>query len=131
MTTPVDLSVGLLRRFADFTKKLSPEQLEALVAGHLKFGLLEPPVPKTMHLPFNVDDLRAELEAMPTRDAAAARLDGLKLSGDLIKELAKALGAPISGVRAKTAIRDRIVEHIVGFRLNSQTIRHGSWSAQQ
>jgi hypothetical protein len=129
MTTTVELSVGLLRRFADFTKKLSPEQLAAVVSGELKFGLLDQAGKKKSALPVDAAQLSAELAAMPSREAAAARLDGLNLSAPMMKDLAKAMGASISGVTRKDAFRDRIVEHTLGFRLNSQTIRSGSWSS--
>ncbi len=129
MKTSVDLSVGLLRKFADFTKKLSPEQLEAVVAGTLKFVIIEASAPKASGLTVDVEQLSAELGGMTSRDAAVQRLEDLKLTAQLMKELAKALGAPIAGVRKRDAIRDRIVEHTVGFRLNSETIRHGSWSS--
>jgi hypothetical protein len=129
MTTFVELSVGLLRKFADFTKRLSPEQLEALVSGELKFGLLEPPTPKVGRLPVEADKLAAELAAVSSREAAIAHIDRLKLTPDQLKGLAKDMGASVTGVTKKDAFRDRIVEHVLGFRLNSQTIRHGSWSS--
>ena len=130
MTTPVDLSVGLLRRFAEFTKKLTPEQLEGVVAGTVKFGLLEPKAPRAAAPTLDAEYIAATLGEMNSRDAAAGLLDGMKLNVAAMKQLAQALGAPLAGATKKDDIRDRIVEHTVGFRLNSQTIRHGSWSSQ-
>jgi hypothetical protein len=40
-----------------------------------------------------------------------------------------AAGCFATGVTKKDEFRDRIVEHLLGFRLNSQTIRRGSWSS--
>jgi hypothetical protein len=130
MTTSVELSVGLLRRFAEFTKKLSPEELEALVAGELKFGLLVPPTPKVVKQPVEADKLAAELGSMTSREEATAHIDRLKLTSDQLKKLAKEIGASVAGITRKDGFRDRIVEHTLGYRLNSQTIRHGSWSSQ-
>ncbi|WP_020519485.1 hypothetical protein [Catelliglobosispora koreensis] len=46
-----------------------------------------------------------------------------------LKQLAKDLGASITGASTKVQIKDRIVECTVGFRLNSQIIRSGSWKS--
>jgi hypothetical protein len=134
MSDVVDLSVGLLRKFAEFTRKLTPEQLTALVAGELKFGLLDTPPPKRTRSPspsVDASAVAAELAALTSREAAAAHVDSLGLTVAKLKDLAKALGASLVGASGKGAIRDRIVEHTVGFRLNSQTIRHGSWSTER
>ena len=72
---------------------------------------------------------RGSLAAIGSHDAAVALLDGLKLTAPGMKQLAQALGASIAGASTKSAVRDRIIEHTVGFRLNSQTIRAGSWSS--
>ena len=109
---------------------LTPEQLAAVASGELKFGLLDVPPKSTKPSKpvVNVDQLAVELSAMTSRTVAADYIDGLGLTVTALKETAKALGASITGVTKKDAIRDRIVEHTVGFRLNSNTIRHGSWS---
>jgi hypothetical protein len=127
VSTSVELSTGLLRKFAEFTRRLTPEQLEAIVEGTMKFGLLEPPVPKPPKVTIDATQVASELASMTSRDAASSYLDDLKLTVTQLRQLAKALGAPVAGAAAKIAVRDRIVEHTVGFRLNSQTIRGGTW----
>jgi hypothetical protein len=131
MSDIVDVSVALLRRFADFTKRLTPEQLAGVANGELKFGLLESPVrgTKATKPAVNVDEIATALSGITSRSAAADYLDGLGLNVLGLKEVARGLGASLSGVTRKDAIRDRIVEHTVGFRLNANTIRGGSWSA--
>lgn len=129
MSDTVEVSVPLLRRFADFTKKLTAEQLAAVANGELKLGLLNPPA-KSAKVAVSVDRLAAELAAMTSRSAAAEHIDSLKLTLPALKDTAKALGASIAGASTKVAVRDRIVEHTVGFRLNSATIRDGSWADQ-
>jgi hypothetical protein len=123
----VDLSVALLRRFAEFTKKLTPEQLAGVASGELKFGLLDAP---TRNVPVRkpkpdplggdaADSIRTDLHALNSRKAAADYVDGLRLSADGLRALARSLGASLSGVSKKDEFRDRIVEHTVGYRLNS------------
>ena len=129
MTASVELSVGLLRRFAEFTRKLSPEELEGVVAGTLKFGLLEPKAPKPAKTVLDAEQVRARLAEMETRDAAREYLDSLKLTAVGMKQLAQSLSTPIAGVARKDDIRDRIVEFTVGFRRGQETIRHGSWKS--
>ena len=127
MSDVVEVSVALLRRFADFTKKLTPEQLAALAAGELKFGLLETAKP-VKAAPVDPAGALSRLESMDSRAEAAAYLDGLKLTVAQLRQLAGALGASLAGVAKKDQVRDRIVEHTVGFRLNSRTIRTGDWN---
>jgi hypothetical protein len=133
VTTSVELSVGLLRRFAEFTKKLSPEELEGIVAGTVKFGLLEPrssragSSSKAARSVADKEQIIARLAELSSRSAATEYLDSLKLTVEGMKDLAQAVGAPLAGASRKNDIRDRIIEHTVGFRSNQETIRHGSW----
>jgi hypothetical protein len=129
MSTSVELSAGLLKKFMEFTRRLSPEQLEAIVAGDLKFGILTPPPPKVPAPVLEVDKIAAELSVIPSREAARDYLDGLRLKVTDARKLAKAIDASITGATTKDAIRDRIIEHPVGARLNSHTIRYGTWSS--
>jgi hypothetical protein len=133
MSDIVDISVALLRKFAEFTKKLTPDQLAAVASGELRFGLLDGPLRKTPPSKpmVNIEQLAATLSTMTSRAAASDHIDGLGLTVPMLKETAKALGVSIIGVTKKDAIRDRIVEHTVGFRLNSNTIQDGSWSVGQ
>jgi hypothetical protein len=72
-------------------------------------------------------DRLAGLRSMTSREEAHAALAGLS-SKDL-KALAQESGTHLGGATTKDAMRTRIVEHTVGFRLNSATIRGGSWAA--
>lgn len=131
MSDVVEVSVALLRRFADFTKKLTPEQLSALAAGELKFDLVEvKKKPVKQEAPVDVDpsSVSAHLQTLSSRDEAARYIEGLKLTALRQKQLAGALGVSLTGATTKDQVRDRIVEHTVGYRLNSQTIRTGAWT---
>lgn len=128
MSDVVEVSVALLRRFADFTKKLTPEQLGALAAGELKFDLVEARKPAKQQTHVDPSAVSAHLQTVSSREEAARYIDGLKLTVAQQKQLAGALGVSLTGAARKDQVRDRIVEHTVGYRLNSQTIRTGAWT---
>jgi len=130
----VDISVALLRKFADFTKTLSEEELVGIATGALKIGLRDAPqkaARSTKTAPrLDAEDLSRRLTQMANRVDAAAFVDSLGLSLQALRDTAKALGASIAGATTKVAVRDRIVEHAVGFRLDSATLRGGSWAEE-
>lgn len=130
MSDVVEVSVALLRRFADFTKKLTPEQLGALAAGELKFDLIEVKKPAKQKALVDIDPstVSAHLQTVSSRAEAARYIDGLKLTALQQKQLAGTLGVSLTGATRREQVRDRIVEHTVGYRLNSQTIRGGAWT---
>lgn len=128
MSDVVEVSVALLRRFADFTKKLTPEQLGALAAGELKFDLVDVKKPTKQKAQIDPSAVSAHLQTISSRDEAARYIDELKLTVPQQKQLAGALGVSLTGAMRKDQVRDRIVEHTVGYRLNSQTIRTGAWT---
>lgn len=68
----------------------------------------------------------ARLDAANTREDAHAALAGLKVAE--LREVARATGTSLVGASRAADMRTRIVEHTVGFRLNSQAIRGGSWA---
>jgi hypothetical protein len=127
MSDVVEVSAALLKRYMEFTRRLTPEQLAAIAAGELKFSL--EPTRKAAGGANAVDTtvISAELAAMTSREAAVRYLDALKLPAAAQKQLAKDLGASIVGASSKVQVRDRIVEHCVGYKLNSKSIRDGAW----
>jgi hypothetical protein len=128
MSDIVEVSTALLKRYMEFTRKLTPEELAAISAGELRFALV--PIKKTGGSIAGADAavVSADLANMSSRENAASYVDGLKLTVPQLKQLAKDLGVSITGAGTKPLVRDRIVEHCVGHRLNSQTIRGGTWS---
>ena len=135
---PSELEAGLSRKWAEFTKKLTPEQLVDVASGRLKFGLLDSgsrqgkaPAGRRAPVVVDVAALSADLERMTSREAAVAHLDELGVTAAKLKDIAKELGVSLTGVSGRDAVRDRIVEHKVGYRLNSETIRYGSWSDER
>lgn len=66
----------------------------------------------------------ASLRSATSREDAHAVLDGMSVLE--LKSVAKELDFPYVGGRDR--MKTQLVEHAVGYRLNSQTIRDGSWS---
>jgi hypothetical protein len=105
MSDVVEISVALLRKFAEFTKKLTPEQVAGVASGELKFGLLDSPVRKAVAPkavarkapPLDVEQLRIDLNTMTSREVASSHIDSFRLGAPALKDLAKSLGASLVG----------------------------------
>jgi len=129
MTDIVDLSVALLRKFADFTKKLTSDQLTAITTGELKLTIEGARRATPAVAAVDTQAVSSRLSRMESREEARAYIDGLGISAKQLRQLAKDLGASLTGTTARDQFRDRLVEHTVGYRLNSQTIRGSSWTS--
>lgn len=127
MSDVVEVSTALLKRYMEFTRKLTPEQLTAIASGELKFSLESTKKAGGPSAAVDAAVVSADLAGIGSREEAVQYLDALKLSADGQKQLAKDLGVSIVGASSKAKVRDRIVEHSVGYRLNSESIRSGSW----
>jgi hypothetical protein len=68
----------------------------------------------------------AHMQTATTREEAHAALADLSLVE--LKDVAKQTGTSTAGAPTKERLRTQIVEHTVGFRLNSATIRGGTWA---
>jgi hypothetical protein len=128
MSDIVEISVLLMRKYAEFTKRLTPEQLHGVANGELKLTLEGAARKGGTKAAPNFAEISERLDQIATREAATTYLDGLKLTGDQLKQLAKAVGASLAGVSKVGQFRDRIVEYTVGYRLNSSTLGKGGWS---
>lgn len=126
MSDVVEISVALLRRYAEFTKKLTPEQLNGIVSGELKFALEGGKKQAVMSV--DAGAIETQLSRLDSREEAAAYIDSLRLTVPKLKAVARDLAVSLAGASVKEQIRDRIVEHTVGFRLNSRAIREGDWN---
>lgn len=132
MSDVVEIHTALLRRFAELIKKLTPEELADIAAGTLKIGILDRPGGRSSSTTPTVDHeaIARKIGSMQSRLDAATYIDKQKLTLAGLKSLAKALDVALSGATTKAQVRDRIVEHVLGYRLNSQTIREGNWSSR-
>lgn len=128
------LSLAVLQRVSEFLADLPVEHLEDLAAGRARLTFI-PAGSSAPHAPasarsraasrsadadVDVSAHRDALAAMQSRDEGRAYLSRLKVKPDLTA-LAKLLGVGASGTKA--ALIDRIVERMIGARLNSAAIR--------
>lgn len=127
------LSLAVLQRVSEFLADLPEEHLEDLAAGRARLtfipdGATTPRTPsrsrakpsRTAEPSVDVSVHQAALSQMQSRDDGRAYLDALKVKPDLVS-LARLLGLGVSG--AKAVLIDRIVERLIGARLNSAAIR--------
>jgi hypothetical protein len=107
-------------------RRLSDDEVKALVAGDVEFRLVPRPAPRPAPRPSgaaaDVDDVRAALGDCASEAAATEYLRGLKLTPAAAKELAVGLGLRPSG-SARATIAE-IVRVFVAGRLNAATVQH-------
>lgn len=128
------LSLAVLQRISEFLADLPEEHLEDLAAGRARLtfipdGASAPrapsPSPKRSaskpapEPPPEIDTVRDRLAQMQSRDEGRAYL--MSLRRPELVGLSKALGLGASG--SKSVLTDRIVERMIGARLNSAAIR--------
>jgi hypothetical protein len=105
-------------------RRLSDDEVKALVAGEIEFRLVPKPAPRPVKAPspgVDPDEVRAALADCASEAAATEYLRGLKLTPASAKELATGLGLrPAGSARATIA---EIVRVFVGGRLNAATVQ--------
>jgi len=105
-------------------RKLSDDEVKALVAGEVEFRLVPTPGPRPAKAPepgVDPDEVRAALLDCASEASATAYLRGLKLTPASAKALATGLGLrPSASARATIA---EIVRVFVGGRLNAATVQ--------
>jgi hypothetical protein len=127
------LSLAVLQRVSEFLADLPEEHLEDLATGRARLtfipeGATTPRTPSrsrakassTAEPSVDVSAHQAALAQMQSRDEGRAYLNRLRVKPDLVS-LAKLLGLGASGTKA--VLVDRIVERLIGARLNSAAIR--------
>lgn len=124
MTDPADLAHDVLLRVAAFVKSLPAADLADLAAGAATLTLAprpgRTPAPKPLSRP--VAEIETMLAEIGTRAAAVQYLNDEKLSVAQLRELAKALGVALPGKATKPDITTRIVDSVVGRRLDAAAI---------
>ena len=70
-------------------------------------------------LPGTVEEIGAQLAALPDRASGVSYLDGLKLSVPQLRSLAAGLGIALSSKATKIQARDTIVQWTVGRRVDA------------
>jgi hypothetical protein len=124
MGDPAELTHEVLLRVAEFLRKLPASQLASLASGDARLELvgrslpLREPIPP-IALPRPIEEIAAQLAALPDRSAAASYLDGLRLSVPQLRSLAAGLGIAVAGKATKVQARDTIVQWTVGRRVDA------------
>ncbi|GAB3859906.1 hypothetical protein ACFPIJ_28310 [Dactylosporangium cerinum] len=128
MTDPADLAHDVLLKIAAFVKSLPADQLADLASGEARLSL----VPRGGRAAARATPARplsrpvAEIEAMlaeiGTRAAAVQYLNDERLTVAQLRELAKVLGVALPSKSTKDSITTKIVDSVVGRRLDSSAI---------
>lgn len=130
MTDPADLAHDVLLKVAAFVKSLPADQLADLASGAATLTLVpragRAPAPSrataTKPLSRPVAEIETMLAEIGTRAAAVQYLHDERLTVPQLRELAKVLGVALPSKSAKDAIITKIVDSVVGRRLDSAAI---------
>jgi hypothetical protein len=131
MTDPADLAHDVLLKVAAFVKSLPADQLADLASGAARLSLVPRggraatpgstrPVSRPLSRP--VAEIETMLAEIGTRAAAVQYLNDERLTIAQLRELAKVLGVALPGRATKPDITTRIVDSVVGRRLDSSAI---------
>jgi hypothetical protein len=111
-----------------FLQSLSPEQVEDLVAGRSRISLVGREAgraPKIREKYSGVDyrRIREDLSNASSREVGEEYLEAQKLSRANLQAFARTLDIPVRKGDDMKAIREGIIEAIIGYRLRSGAIR--------
>jgi hypothetical protein len=129
MTDPADLAHDVLLKVAAFVKSLPADQLADLASGEAKLTLVPrggraAPSTATRTKPLSrpVAEIETMLAEIGTRAAAVQYLNDERLTVAQLRELAKVLGVALPSKSTKEAVTTKIVDSVVGRRLDSSAI---------
>ena len=132
MTDPADLAHDVLLKVAAFVKALPADQLTDLASGAATLTLVPrggraaaAPAKRTAPakpLSRPVAEIETMLSEIGTRAAAVQYLNDERLTVPQLRELAKVLGVALPAKATKDAITTKIVDSVVGRRLDSSAI---------
>ncbi|MEV4514530.1 hypothetical protein AB0K00_36910 [Dactylosporangium sp. NPDC049525] len=129
MTDPADLAHDVLLKVAAFVKSLPADQLADLASGEARLSLVPrggrpaaaaPARTKPLSRP--VAEIETMLAEIGTRAAAVQYLNDERLTVAQLRELAKVLGVALPSKSTKEAVTTKIVDSVVGRRLDSSAI---------
>jgi serine/threonine protein kinase HipA of HipAB toxin-antitoxin module len=128
MTDPADLAHDVLLKVAAFVKSLPADQLADLASGEAKLSLVPrggraPSTPAAARpLSRPVAEIETMLAEIGTRAAAVQYLNDERLTVAQLRELAKVLGVALPSKATKDGITTKIVDSVVGRRLDASAI---------
>ncbi|MFF5227012.1 hypothetical protein [Dactylosporangium sp. NPDC000521] len=133
MTDPADLAHDVLLKVAAFVKSLPASQLADLASGAARLTLVPrsgtpaasaKPSSKPSSKPLTrpVAEIETMLSEIGTRAAAVQYLNDQRLTVPQLRELARTFGVALPSKAAKADITAKIVDSVVGRRLDSSAI---------
>ncbi len=131
MTDPADLAHDVLLKVAAFVKSLPADQLADLASGEARLTLVprggtraSAAAPRATARPLSrpVAEIETMLSEIGTRAAAVQYLNDERLTAAQLRELAKVLGVALPSKGTKDAITVKIVDSVVGRRLDASAI---------
>lgn len=125
------LTADVLRRVAEAISKLSDGELVELVEGEIALvpaGANRGPhktvrSPRTDLTPVELEDLRRQLEALPTREAGTALLEAHCQTKEQLQQLVRLCDLPVRKDDSRAKLVVSLVEATIGFRLRSQAVQ--------
>ena len=129
MTDPADLAHDVLLKVAAFVKSLPADQLADLASGEARLTLVPrggrattPASTRTRPLSRPVAEIETMLAEIGTRAAAVQYLNDERLTVAQLRELAKVLGVSLPSKGTKDSITTKVVDSVVGRRLDAAAI---------
>ncbi|MFB6956624.1 hypothetical protein ACFCYB_06180 [Streptomyces sp. NPDC056309] len=128
MTVPTGISVEVLKQVSSLLRRLTPEDIENLIAGRARLTCEEIPrkgaIRKTTapDIP-DPEEVKAALSALDSREEGLAYLEELGLNRQKLRLLASAFDLPVPRSDTVERIKDRLVEATIGYRISSEAIR--------
>lgn len=134
MTASTDISIEILKQVSSLLRRLTPEDLEDLIAGRARLTCEAMPkkgVPRktaTQNVP-DPEEVRTVLEAFDSREEGLSYLNDLGLNREKLRSLASAFDLPVPRSDTVDKIKGRLVEATIGYRISSEAIRGSSADA--
>ena len=123
-------TVAVLREISKLISELSSAEIEAVARGEARLSLIfatQSDWPQSNHSAYeesaSMDDIQAELAVAVSQDEAFAILDRAHLTRANLARLAKAIDIPVMKSDTVIRLQEKLVEALVGSRLNSKAVR--------
>lgn len=122
----------LLRQMASTLERASPADVDALLHGRAELAISSRENRRPVKSESaedrrassaRLDDLASQLKMLTSRDEGRNLLDRAKLTKKELERLARLMDLPVLREDDAEKLRQRILEHSIGARLNSQAIR--------
>jgi hypothetical protein len=125
-------ALAVLRAVTKLISNMSEEELEALASGSASLTITMPetssrPASRAYDQPeskeLDYSKLRDELRAAESTEAGFAILDDARLSRSELERMARSLDLPVLKQDSILRLVEKIVEALIGSRLNSRAVR--------